>query len=299
MSGYLRARVANAVCPGFPEAATKAAATAADDSMASLMGGCKAPAKVDKAAYMAPPAEVRRWGNDAYALIRNSLPLAAASTSASASAAKGVAKPPGVARTQSAPIRANAGTSAATTSHALPGLSAAALRPSSSQPIAASFARPSNQPHINRHPLEPVRDYVPTETHHFPRFNSIVWPAGSFKIVLIIDTREIGTNAKNRLEMVEKVAKSNVLVDRKMLPLGDMIWVGRRYRDGAPTGEDDVVLDAIVERKRLDDLCGSIKDGRYAAQKVCSLCSTPFCGARADGSFRFASRTRPSRTGST
>lgn len=30
----------------------------------------------------------------------------------------------------------------------------------------------------------------------------------------------------------------------------------------------ELVLDHIVERKRLDDLCGSIIDGRFREQKV-------------------------------
>ena len=34
----------------------------------------------------------------------------------------------------------------------------------------------------------------------------------------------------------------------------------------------ELVLDYIVERKRMDDLCSSIKDGRFKEQKVsCSL----------------------------
>ena len=33
-----------------------------------------------------------------------------------------------------------------------------------------------------------------------------------------------------------------------------------------------MVLDYIVERKRLDDLSGSIVDGRYKEQKVCAVC---------------------------
>ena len=31
----------------------------------------------------------------------------------------------------------------------------------------------------------------------------------------------------------------------------------------------ELVLDYIVERKRMDDLCSSIKDGRFKEQKVC------------------------------
>ena len=36
----------------------------------------------------------------------------------------------------------------------------------------------------------------------------------------------------------------------------------------------ELVLDYIVERKRMDDLCGSIIDGRFREQKVhFSVCS--------------------------
>lgn len=35
----------------------------------------------------------------------------------------------------------------------------------------------------------------------------------------------------------------------------------------APVGRE-LVLDYVVERKRMDDLCGSIIDGRFREQKV-------------------------------
>nr|MBC9702457.1 ERCC4 domain-containing protein [Leuconostoc sp.] len=39
--------------------------------------------------------------------------------------------------------------------------------------------------------------------------------------------------------------------------------------------ERECVLDYVVERKRLDDLCGSIRDGRYDEQKVSRLNRVP------------------------
>lgn len=39
-------------------------------------------------------------------------------------------------------------------------------------------------------------------------------------------------------------------------------------------GRRELVLDFIVERKRLDDLSGSIVDGRYKEQKVSLFGST-------------------------
>ena len=57
----------------------------------------------------------------------------------------------------------------------------------------------------------------------------------------------------------------------RALELGDAMWVAK-FEDPAflsRHGEegDEVMLDWIVERKRLDDLVGSIKDGRFHEQK--------------------------------
>ncbi|KAJ3046338.1 Crossover junction endonuclease mus81 [Rhizophlyctis rosea] len=49
----------------------------------------------------------------------------------------------------------------------------------------------------------------------------------------------------------------------RALELGDFIWVAKE-RAGE---EREVVLDYIVERKTMDDLVMSIKDGRYKEQK--------------------------------
>lgn len=41
--------------------------------------------------------------------------------------------------------------------------------------------------------------------------------------------------------------------------------------DSLAARPEELVLDHIVERKRLDDLCSSIIDGRFREQKVLSL----------------------------
>ena len=46
-----------------------------------------------------------------------------------------------------------------------------------------------------------------------------------------------------------------------------MAWVARKKGVG-PDEQKEVVLDSILERKTLDDLVGSIKDGRFKEQKV-------------------------------
>ncbi|GAA6021628.1 hypothetical protein JCM11491_001244 [Sporobolomyces phaffii] len=126
---------------------------------------------------------------------------------------------------------------------------------------------------INRHPLDPVRDHVPAAPVAFPPAidrAATVWPAGSFEVYLICDTREGTREAGKRIELCAKMERRGIKVDRKMLPLGDMIWVARKKKNNkAPAGvEEEVVLDAIVERKRLDDLISSIQDGRYLGQKI-------------------------------
>ncbi|KDE02997.1 hypothetical protein MVLG_06497 [Microbotryum lychnidis-dioicae p1A1 Lamole] len=143
-------------------------------------------------------------------------------------------------------------------------------RTSSSQnPLLASFDQFPN-PLINRHPLDPVKDHVATVPYVHHPFSAKVLIAGTFRVMLIIDSREVGLPMRGkRTEMIKSLEKENVPCDRRMLPLGDMIWVARPINSfGQPTGEDDVVLDAIVERKRLDDLCHSIIDGRYVSQKI-------------------------------
>lgn len=56
--------------------------------------------------------------------------------------------------------------------------------------------------------------------------------------------------------------KSKVRYEVRHLNVGDFTWIARDRRRG-----HELVLPYIVERKRLDDLAGSIKSGRYHEQK--------------------------------
>lgn len=66
-------------------------------------------------------------------------------------------------------------------------------------------------------------------------------------------------NAKARDDIVNGLRNLGVLVQRCSLELGDFVWIARRKQafvdtpDGGQIG-NQVVLDFIVERKRLDDL---------------------------------------------
>ncbi|PRP78321.1 endonuclease [Planoprotostelium fungivorum] len=57
--------------------------------------------------------------------------------------------------------------------------------------------------------------------------------------------------------------KLDVKVEKRSLELGDFMWIARSP-DG---GEEEIVLNYIVERKKMEDLAASVEDGRYKEQK--------------------------------
>ncbi|WVR05462.1 hypothetical protein IAU60_002478 [Kwoniella sp. DSM 27419] len=95
--------------------------------------------------------------------------------------------------------------------------------------------------------------------------DAIIYPPGSYEIVLVIDTREVESRS-NRDKIAETLSAKGVKVETRALRLGDMCWVAKRTEGDLGGEEDECVLDYVVERKRLDDLCSSIRDGRYAEQ---------------------------------
>ncbi|KAL1990910.1 hypothetical protein VTN49DRAFT_5913 [Thermomyces lanuginosus] len=98
----------------------------------------------------------------------------------------------------------------------------------------------------------------------------IVLPPGSFTIELILDCREIRTQ-KDRDYIANELSKKGITAHVRSLELGDATWVAkckdRRFLSNYGESGDEVMLDWIIERKRLDDLVGSIKDGRFHEQK--------------------------------
>ena len=90
--------------------------------------------------------------------------------------------------------------------------------------------------------------------------NLRVIPAGSYTIQLIMDNREIHeTTDRSRLE--KSIAEKGITYSLRSLDIGDALWI-------AKCASGEYVLEYIVERKRMDDLVGSIKDGRFHEQKV-------------------------------
>ncbi|XP_039515244.1 crossover junction endonuclease MUS81 [Pimephales promelas] len=98
-------------------------------------------------------------------------------------------------------------------------------------------------------------------------------PPGSYDIVLCVDFVETtGGNAARKQELAKELQRNAVTFDIRKLNVGDFLWVAREKVTPVPgqlrppVGKE-LVLDYIIERKRMDDLCGSIIDGRFREQK--------------------------------
>ena len=103
-----------------------------------------------------------------------------------------------------------------------------------------------------------------------PTFTPIRLNPGTFTVHLVLDVREVRAKT-DRDYMQEELNKRGAKPIMRSLELGDVLWVAKCHdpdhlRQFGAEG-DEVVLDWIVERKRLDDLIGSIKDGRFHEQK--------------------------------
>ncbi|XP_062300940.1 crossover junction endonuclease MUS81 [Scomber scombrus] len=96
---------------------------------------------------------------------------------------------------------------------------------------------------------------------------------GTYEILLCVDFIETtGGSSHRKQELVKELQRNGVNFDVRKLNVGDFLWVAREKvtpvpgQLRAPEGRE-LVLDYIIERKRMDDLCGSIIDGRFREQK--------------------------------
>ncbi|KAH7197476.1 crossover junction endonuclease MUS81 [Fusarium flagelliforme] len=115
-----------------------------------------------------------------------------------------------------------------------------------------------------------VSDGPISEDSSLPNFTPILLPPGSFTVQLVLDVREVRAKT-DRDYMQEELAKQGAKPIMRSMELGDAQWVAKCNDPNLLSSQgaegDEVVLDWIVERKRLDDLIGSIKDGRFHEQK--------------------------------
>ncbi|KAJ7201560.1 ERCC4 domain-containing protein [Mycena pura] len=146
----------------------------------------------------------------------------------------------------------------AVTTPAVFSTSASALHRTASLPVPSQTTRPRLSHAIPAPP--PIEHHslcIPQA--NFPEFTPRILRAGEYAVQLLMDHRErVG---KYRGDIHEQLG-SSVSVGTAALELGDVVWV-------AIIGEEKFVLDVVLERKRLDDLVGSIinKNSRFHEQK--------------------------------
>ena len=107
-----------------------------------------------------------------------------------------------------------------------------------------------------------------------PPFQDISFPPGSFTVQLVLDNREVRTK-DDRDYLQDELTKKGIKPILRALELGDFFWVAKlndpstlsNHGESLSENSSELALDWIVERKRLDDLVGSIKDGRFNEQK--------------------------------
>ncbi|KAG9048807.1 Crossover junction endonuclease mus81 [Tulasnella sp. UAMH 9824] len=95
-------------------------------------------------------------------------------------------------------------------------------------------------------------------------FQPWVLPARSYDIFMILDIRE---GRQSNEALIPDLEARGVNIERRPLAIGDVAWIARKTRLDGLGGPQECVLDFIVERKRMDDLVTSVKDGRFHEQK--------------------------------
>ena len=140
------------------------------------------------------------------------------------------------------------------------------------EPLAGANVPPADGLDRQQNPYANVVQTVSDESgqSELPSFNPIRLEPGTFAVQLVLDQREIRAKT-DRDYMAHELAERGCVPAVRTLELGDALWVAKvtdpafLARHGAEG--DELVLDWILERKRLDDLIGSIKDGRFHEQK--------------------------------
>ncbi|KAF3160707.1 Crossover junction endonuclease mus81 [Orbilia oligospora] len=113
---------------------------------------------------------------------------------------------------------------------------------------------------------QPMSNAPPDVTTPFtPRYLK----AGNFSIHLVLDNREVASKT-DRDYIQRSFENANCPPVTRGMELGDVMWVakGKLFENGHETNQEvELSLDYVCERKRLDDLVSSIKDGRFHEQK--------------------------------
>ena len=124
-------------------------------------------------------------------------------------------------------------------------------------------ARQPSSSQAGRNTQEVIPDSSQTLSPDVQRFNL---KPKQFEIVLIVDSREQTSGVDQNMRktaLISELIQNGVNAEMRVLQVGDFAWVARETVH--PNRE--LILDHVVERKRVDDLASSIVDGRFHEQK--------------------------------
>lgn len=127
--------------------------------------------------------------------------------------------------------------------------------------------KPPNQAPLPKITASTSQEPTPTSST-IPIFTPIILPPSTFTIHLVLDNREVRSK-DDRTYISTELNKLGAPPLLRPLPLGDFFWIAKLH---SPLHNEDpttteITLPWILERKRLDDLIGSITDGRFSEQK--------------------------------
>lgn len=80
--------------------------------------------------------------------------------------------------------------------------------------------------------------------------------------------RSSGSGRNQKETAAKSFQNCGVTTDVRKLSVGDYLWICKPKPGLGIDASHELVLPYVIERKRLDDLVSSIKDGRFKEQKV-------------------------------
>lgn len=136
----------------------------------------------------------------------------------------------------------------------------------------------AQEPRGNAAPQERDSESLSKDSRNtsLPHFTPIRLAPGSFTVHLLLDSREVRTKT-DRDYISNELSARGITPITRALPLTDALWIARVHSpppsallpdlDPSCAETVEIVLPHGLERKRLDDLISSIKDGRFHEQK--------------------------------
>ncbi|XP_053673513.1 crossover junction endonuclease MUS81 [Anopheles nili] len=115
----------------------------------------------------------------------------------------------------------------------------------------------NNDPCNDGMPDDSIFDQIPITTEE-EKLRNISHP----KAILLVDTCETIGKSKSGLDKtLQELSRNAIEHEVRRLSVGDFVWI---VRDNSG---QEFLLPYVIERKRMDDLASSIKDGRFQEQK--------------------------------